>query len=869
MLSKQNVTFVITTRKTFKDPNLQSTEVRLNPLSPAEAKNILVSRIHEHEIQEKLSKTEEIVKLCGCVPLALCIVGSLLSDYTEEKLIKHLEEEPLTVLEDDQTSVENAIKTSFDLLTKAEQEAFVLMSVFPGPFDSDAAEAVMKACSVPGTLPISILRSLKNRSLVEQPSSRKYQLHPLIHAFASKIGRAEHPHLLDEGEKLACVRFMSCLAENANMHWSKDTCKESVESFNEDRHNFEYFLQVYAQGMESKNQAIWSTCKTFLDDFPQKCMYLEKCVLPKFYILILERLLKSFDSEMHPVHAVDVLCLLGHESRKEGDKKKYKELMEKAEQIHSKRSAEFETKALSEVYFRNSYARFLSDKKDPNENKRIEHETETALKVCNDYLGDHPETAATLLFVGIYAKRRKERSEAEQKLTEALELFKKLLGKHVMTAECLKAIADLYRFLGRGETELDKCLAYYGDAMEVFEDLGMGDNKESVLTRKNFGLCHMRKGNFSEAMNLLTKANRVAEQELEEDHKWKVSIKTELAFLHEKRGHPDQAKDVMLEGLLMGKRLDLPIDKMGNKDVVREFIDRYPETFPETEFPRNVQANTVPQADKTRHKGPKHVKPRIDAERPGRARSSSGGMGRVGPAAVAASEPDSRSSENRFSALAEENPEEPRKPVSYFERRRPFRTGEQEKALEAIPAETLPKDIEFGLEPEADSSSQHFARIQDELRTLIRKKKARHKDVLKWIDENVSAEDTKEASFIRALVTVVCEDTMDREESGQCKCRYGRLRDRKKLLQRYIGVNTDLELQALYAVQALFVQLDHPPGFIESYFDSFYDNEIVTKETFNAWESTSEEQRGKGLAVTACSEFFRWIRSAAEEPGED
>ena len=304
-------------------------------------------------------------------------------------------------------------------------------------------------------------------------------------------------------------------------------------------------------------------------------MYLEKCVLPKFYIVILERLLKCFDSKMHPVHTVDVLCLLGHENRKEGDKRKYKELMEKAKQIHSKNSAEFETKALSEVYFRNSYARFLSDKKDPNENKRIEHETETALKVCNDYLGDHPETAATLLFAGIFAKRRKERSEAEQKLTEALELFKKLLGKHFMTAECLKAIADLYFFLGRGDTELDKCLAHYAEAIEMLEDLGMSGSKEIVLTLKNFGSCHMRKDNFSEAMNLLTKAERVVEQELEKDHKWKVLIKTELAFLHEKMGHPDQAKDVMLEGLLMSKRLNLSIAKMGGKRKIREFNNRH------------------------------------------------------------------------------------------------------------------------------------------------------------------------------------------------------------------------------------------------------------------------------------------------------
>ena len=159
MLSKQKVTFVITTRKTFKDPNLHLREVRLNPVLGDDAKKILVSRICDHDIGNKLYKTERLVELCGGIPLALGIVGSLLSDYTEERLIKHLQEHPLTVLKDDETSVENAIKTSFDLLTQAEhKEAFVLLSVFPGLFKSDATEAVMEACSIPGTLPGSILR---------------------------------------------------------------------------------------------------------------------------------------------------------------------------------------------------------------------------------------------------------------------------------------------------------------------------------------------------------------------------------------------------------------------------------------------------------------------------------------------------------------------------------------------------------------------------------------------------------------------------------------------------------------------------------------------------------------------------------------
>ena len=588
-LSRQNVTFVITARKTFEDPDLQPNEVRLHPLSTEQARKLLVSRVQLYEqdsLQELCKAEQRIVDLCGCVPLALCIVGSLLSDYTEETLIKNLEKEPLAVLEDDQTSVEQAIKTSFDLLTEAGQEAFVLMCTFQGSFNSDAAEAVMNACSIPGIRPISIIRSLKKSSLIEQPSSRRYQMHPLIHSYAKEIGQAKYPDLLARGEKLACVHFISRLANNADMYWSKDTCKDSLVSFNEDKHNYEYFLQIYATGREEQDEEIVDSCKTVLDSLPQKCMYLERCLLPRSYAEFLERLLKTFDSNTQPVHVVDLLCLLGHECRKKGEQERYKEVMDLAEQIRSLNAAAFEAKPLSKVYFHNSYARFLSFKKDFKENKRIEQETATALKVSSEQLCDHPETAATLLLSGIIAKRGKQRDTAEQQLKKALELFQQILGKHFMTAETLKAIADLYFFLdGKTEADLEKCLEFYEAAVEMFEDLGVGGSKESILTLKNFGICQMKRGNFEEAMTLLTKAEQVAERELEVNHTWKVWIKTSLALLHEKLNQVEKAKDVMLTGLWMGRKLNLTIDKMGNKDAIREFINRYPDTFPETEFP--------------------------------------------------------------------------------------------------------------------------------------------------------------------------------------------------------------------------------------------------------------------------------------------
>ena len=243
----------------------------------------------------------------------------------------------------------------------------------------------------PGTLPISILRSLKNKSLVEQTHARRYQLHPRIRAFAKKIGESNNPQLLVEGKTLACAHFISCLNENAQRFWGKDTCKAAIDSFSEDRHNFEHFLQVYSKGMEDHDKNI---AENFLDDLPQKCLYIEKCIQPQFYIQFLERLLKPV---IQPVHEVEILCLLGHEMRKKGEKEKYNDYVEKATQLYSVNGTEFETHALSQVIYLQSQARFISEGRS-RWDLRPKTLFNTALKICQEKIPDHPETAVTLLF---------------------------------------------------------------------------------------------------------------------------------------------------------------------------------------------------------------------------------------------------------------------------------------------------------------------------------------------------------------------------------------------------------------------------------------------------------------------------------------
>ena len=230
-------------------------------------------------------------------------------------------------------------------------------------------------------------------------------------------------------------------------------------------------------------------------------------------------------------------------------------------------------------------------KKDRNECRRIEEETEVVMQVSRDKLGKHSERAATLLYAGIFEKRRKKWDRAKQKLNEALELCKTCLGKHFMTALCHKNIADLYFFHQQsvGITELDVCFEHYAESIRILEDLGMIESKESILTVKNFGECHIMNGNFNKAMSFPRESKRVAKKELKPDHKWKVWIMTALATLHDKMGNLNLAKDVMHEGLLMGKILNLELHEMGRKDYIQEFISRYPNIFPESEFPSKQQ----------------------------------------------------------------------------------------------------------------------------------------------------------------------------------------------------------------------------------------------------------------------------------------
>ena len=594
--SRQKVTFIITSRREFGEGIIQSRIVRLGHLPSEEAKQVLWSRMtNTDSFKECLSKAEQLTKLCGFVPLALRIAGSLLSKgvYTEDELVRQLETEPTAVLQINrrptkETSVEKSINISMVALDTCEQQALILLSSFPGSFNDEAAKfLIRKKCSTTeGEQASLILYELIDRSLLEKPSFQRYQVHSLIQAFSRKFSRENYPNLLTEGEKLACAHFISRIDNNAKQYWSKDTCKAAIDSFTEERHNFEHFLQVYIRGIQNQEHTTVEIREAFFDDFLQKCMYLEKCLQPSFYIQILESLLTSPEPEIQqPVKRVELLCLLGHEMRKKGEKSKYTEYMKEANQLFSEYEHEFETQALSEVFYRQSYARYISEGNGKGPNK----EYKAALRICEEKYPDHPETAATLLFAGRYARRCHKYGEAIDKYKRALDIFETQLGLHLMTAQCYKDIADFLFASDETESYLDVTLAYYQMAFDMMRELKTDDQKESILMLKNCGKCQIKNGNFEKGEKLLLKAGSIAERELEENHRWKVLVKTELAVFYKRAFRIQEMEEALKKGLEMHYKIakKRTLDGLVNKLEISELLNCYPKLFPHEEYPRS------------------------------------------------------------------------------------------------------------------------------------------------------------------------------------------------------------------------------------------------------------------------------------------
>ncbi|KAK3602168.1 hypothetical protein CHS0354_013235 [Potamilus streckersoni] len=169
---------------------------------------------------------------------------------------------------------------------------------------------------------------------------------------------------------------------------------------------------------------------------------------------------------------------------------------------------------------------------------------------------------------------------------------------------------------------------------------------------------------------------------------------------------------------------------------------------------------------------------------------------------------------------------------------------------------------------DSPTTSKAIIQIEESLKDLIQQKGCSNEEVFEWIEEHVDKHTTKQGHFIRVLMTAVCKSAVTCEDlKSRSKVDKSQMKKRKTLLQKYMDHQANLELQALFALQALVHKLENPPGVLRELFDILYDEDIISEDAFIQWEKSEDpqEQEGKSVAMKQVAQFFTWLKNDSED----
>ncbi|XP_053342378.1 eukaryotic translation initiation factor 4 gamma 1a isoform X1 [Clarias gariepinus] len=174
--------------------------------------------------------------------------------------------------------------------------------------------------------------------------------------------------------------------------------------------------------------------------------------------------------------------------------------------------------------------------------------------------------------------------------------------------------------------------------------------------------------------------------------------------------------------------------------------------------------------------------------------------------------------------------------------------------------------VEFTLGEETEKPSKKELSVEEMSKNLdwLIQDKASNQRIHDWVEANLNEQQMISNSFVRALMTSVCQAAIICD--NPYKVDVEQITQRAKLLQKYL-MDEQKELQALYALQALMVRLEQPASLLRMFFDVLYDEDVIKEEAFYKWETSKDpaEQVGKGVALKSVTAFFTWLREAEEE----
>jgi tetratricopeptide (TPR) repeat protein len=169
--------------------------IELGPLDDTSGVELLGRIVGAERAAAEADAVRTVVRLCGGLPLAVCVAGAKLASHTRwpiGRIAAELagEQDRLAVLSiSDDVSVRAAFDVSYQALPAAAARLYRLLSLIPGPHFS--AELATTVAGISHQETTGLLDALTEASLLEETSERRFLFHDLVKLHAREQAQIE------------------------------------------------------------------------------------------------------------------------------------------------------------------------------------------------------------------------------------------------------------------------------------------------------------------------------------------------------------------------------------------------------------------------------------------------------------------------------------------------------------------------------------------------------------------------------------------------------------------------------------------------------------------------------------------------------
>jgi tetratricopeptide (TPR) repeat protein len=526
---------------------------KLGLLSLDEAHELLQNIVPQ--IQKEVDEDINIiVGLCGYLPLALRVAGSLLQqrpDWKLQTLIMKLQDERtrpkhLKLLDDANLDVETSLSLSYSALNDEMKRLFRILGVFPAPFD---LSAVCASWNEAEDTCDSALGQLIQFNLIEVNSDdpNPYTLHDLTRLYAKKLLSEQ---VVEESEEasLRHSQYYLNILEKANQLILKGGNKilDGLKLFDTARKNIEVGQEWSTQNLSDLAAARlcssygWQTRVLSLRLLPQEeIRWIEKALiasktlgdreaegahignlgLPYYEIGENQKAISNYEEALVISRELDNrrnqglwLNNLGLVYKDLGRPQKAREYFEDAlviaRDVHNRRSEGNVLNNLGLVYD------ILGES-----NKAIEY-YETSLVIVRE-IGYRQAEGNTLMNIGNVYNDLEECEKSIDLQEQALVIFRDI-GHRQGEGKALMNIGNAYKKLG----DARKAIEYQSQALIIFREIGSRINEGHALG--NLGQAYGRLGDTKTAIDFYEKriviAGEVGDKHGEANDSWNMGL---------------------------------------------------------------------------------------------------------------------------------------------------------------------------------------------------------------------------------------------------------------------------------------------------------------------------------------------------------